>query len=108
MKFGVFSELYEGAKECENVDEFIERWENEIQLKKTPDDNIVLLLRFIYEVAHMSIKDIREYLGMPRPQFCEYYEIKQRTLEDWEYGKNPVPQRMIKLLSYTLVEDYLS
>ena len=43
----------------------------------------------------MSIKDIREYLGMPRPQFCEYYEIKQRTLEDWEYGKNPVPQRMI-------------
>lgn len=32
----------------------------------------------------MGIKDIREYLGMPRPQFCEYYEIKQGTLEDLE------------------------
>ena len=71
-------------------------------------DNAVLLLRFIYEVAHMGIKDIREYLGLPRPNFCERYEIKLRTLEDWEYGKNPVPQHLTKLLSYTLVEDFMS
>lgn len=25
-----------------------------------------------------------------------------------EYRKNPVPQRLLKLLSYTLVEDYLN
>lgn len=29
---------------CENEDEFIDRWENEIQLKKTPDDQMVLFL----------------------------------------------------------------
>lgn len=108
MKFGLFLELYEEAKGCANVDEFIDHRENDTALKKTPDENIVLLLRFIYDVAHMSIREIREYLGMPRPQFCEYYEIKMRTLEDWEYGKNPVPQRLLKLISYTLVEDFLN
>lgn len=108
MKFGLFLELYEEAKGCADVDEFIDHRENDTALKKMPDENIVLLLRFIYEIAHMSIRDIREYLGMPRPQFCEYYEIKMRTLEDWEYGKNPVPQRFLKLIAYTLVEDFLS
>ena len=69
MKFGLFSELYDEAKSCENVDVFIERREDDVELKKTPDDNIVLLLRFIYDAAHMGIRDIREYLGMLRPQF---------------------------------------
>ena len=108
MKFGLFSELYDEAKSCENVDVFIERREDDVELKKTPDDNIVLLLRFIYDAAHMGIRDIREYLGMLRPQFCEQYEIKMRTLEDWEDGKNPVTKSLLKLLSYTLVEDFLS
>lgn len=107
MNFKLFSELYVEAKECENVESFIDNRENTLELKNAQDDNIVLLLRFVYDIAHMSIKDIREYLGLTRPQFCERYEIKMRTLEDWEYGKNPVPQRLLKLLSYTLVEEFM-
>lgn len=106
MNFKQFLELYEEAKKCENVDDFIDR-KKILELKNAQDVDVVLLVRFIYDLAHMSIKEIREYLGLPRPQFCERYEIKLRTLEDWEYGKNPVPQRLLKLLAYTLVEDFL-
>ena len=38
--------------------------------------------------------DSREYLielrtstGMTRREFCEYFEIPYRTLQDWELGK---------------------
>lgn len=107
MNFKLFLELYGEANKCESVDDFIDSRGKTLELKNVHEVDVVLLLRFIYEIAHMSIKDIREYLGLLRPQFCERYEIKMRTLEDWEYGKNPVPQRLLKLLAYTLVEDFL-
>lgn len=108
METGLFFELYDEAKKCENVDAFIDCRENDAALKEIPDVNIVLLLRFIYEVSHMGIKEIREYRGMLRSDFCEVYEFEMGTVEDWEEGKTPVPQRLLKLLSYTLVEDFLS
>ena len=108
METGIFLELYDEANKSEDVDTFIERRENDAALKKIPDVNIVLLLRFIYDVSHMGIKEIREHRGMLRPDFCKEYEIEMGTLEAWEDGKSPVPERMLKLLPYTLVEDFLS
>lgn len=108
MNFGFFSALYDDAKKYEDVEKYVDNWKGEKELKEIKSSNSILLLRFIYDTSRMGIKEIREYLGMPRPRFCEYYEIKIRTLEDWEYGKNPTPGRLLKLLSYTLVEDFLS
>lgn len=108
MNFKIFYELYDEAKECEDVEIFIENKKNTLELRNAQDIDIVLLLRFLHELAHMSIRDMREYLGLPRKQFCERYEIKKRTLEDWEGGKTKVPPRFLKLLAYTLVEDYMS
>lgn len=107
MNFGLFHELYEEANTYKDVDAFINSRKDDATLKAMYD-NVVLLLRFIYDIARMNIKDIREYLGMTRPMFCEYYEIKMRTLEDWEYGKNPVSPRLLKLLSYTLIVDFMN
>ena len=106
MKFELFDKLYKSAKTYESIDGYINIWEDESEIK-SQYDNIVLLLRFIYDIAHMGIREIREYLGMTRPMFCERYELKIRTLEDWEYGKNPVPERFLKLLSYTLIADFM-
>lgn len=108
MEKGLFFELYDEARKCEDVDAFIDCRENDVALKKIPDVNIVLLLRFIYEVSHMGIKEIREYRGMLRSDFCKKYEFEMGTLEDWEEGRTPVPQGLLILLSYTLVENFLS
>lgn len=107
MNYGLFVKLYENAKTCKDIDNFIVNYEKDPEVNKQ-HDNIALFLRFIYDIAHMGIRDIREYLGMTRPKFCEYYEIKLRTLEDWEYEKNPVPERLLKLLSYTLIQDFIN
>lgn len=107
MSYGLFLKLYKSAETCKDVDDFIVNYKNDPEVNKQ-HDNVVLLLRFVYDIAHMGIRDIREYLGMTRPAFCEYYEIRLRTLEDWEYGKNPVPERLLKLLSYTLIQDFIS
>ncbi len=106
IEYELFHKLYDCAKECGDVDNFIE--EQMEELYRLEIDDKALLLRFIHKLSGMGIKDIREYLGMLRPQFCKTYDIKLRTLEDWEYEKNKIPERLLKLLSYTLVIDFLN
>lgn len=51
--------------------------------------------------------DSREYLielrtdtGMTRREFCEYFEIPYRTLQDWELGNRKMPDYLLWLMAY--------
>ena len=51
--------------------------------------------------------DSREYLielrtstGMTRSEFCEYFEIPYRTLQDWELGNRKMPDYLLRLMAY--------
>lgn len=51
--------------------------------------------------------DSREYLielrtntGMTRREFCEYFEIPYRTLQDWELGNRKMPDYLLRLMVY--------
>ena len=51
--------------------------------------------------------DSREYLielrtdtGMTRREFCEYFEIPYRTLQDWELGNRKMPDYLLRLMAY--------
>ena len=51
--------------------------------------------------------DSREYLielrtstGMTRREFCEYFEIPYRTLQDWELGNRKMPDYLLRLMTY--------
>lgn len=54
--------------------------------------------------------DNRDYLitlrtttGMTRKEFCEYFEIPYRTLQDWELGNRKMPDYLkVYPLSRTL------
>lgn len=57
-----------------------------------------------YQEAFM---DSREYLielrtstGMTRKEFCEYFEIPYRTLQDWELGNRKMPDYLLRLMAY--------
>jgi len=54
----------------------------------------------------MTVKEIRQLTGLSQQKFCEKYEIPRRTLQDWEYGKNPCPVYTLKLLERVVKEDY--
>ena len=51
--------------------------------------------------------DSREYLielrtstGMTGREFCEYFEIPYRTLQDWELGNRKMPDYLLRLMAY--------
>ena len=37
---------------------------------------------------------------MTRREFCEYFEIPYRTLQDWELGNRKMPDYLLRLMAY--------
>lgn len=55
----------------------------------------------------MTLKELREASGMTRKQFCEYFGIPARTLQDWELGNRECKQYLIDLMEYKLKHEGL-
>lgn len=47
-----------------------------------------------------EIKKIREFTGMNRKEFCEYFGIPYRTVTEWERGTRNAPDYVLRLLAY--------
>jgi len=47
-----------------------------------------------------KIKELRERMGMNRKEFCDYFDIPYRTVQDWESGKREMPDYVLRLLWY--------
>ena len=54
-----------------------------------------------------TIKELRTHSTMSRKQFCEYFEIPYRTLQDWELENRKCPDYLLKLMEYKLKHDGL-
>ena len=46
--------------------------------------------------------ELRESTGMTRKEFCEYFEIPYRTVQDWELGNRKMPDYLLRLMEYKL------
>ena len=58
--------------------------------------------------------DSREYLielrkstGMSRKEFCAYFAIPYRTLQDWELGSRKMPDYLLRLMAYKIEMEKL-
>ena len=51
-------------------------------------------------VKATKIKELREQMGMNRKEFCDYFDIPYRTVQDWEAGKREMPDYVLRLLWY--------
>ena len=47
-----------------------------------------------------EVKTLRKALGMNRREFCEYYGIPYRTVQDWECEKRELPEYVLRLMIY--------
>ena len=56
------------------------------------------------EMHNMSrgkeVKKLREQMGMNRREFCDYFGIPYRTVQDWEAEKRELPDYLLRLLKY--------
>ena len=48
------------------------------------------------------IIELRDSTGMTRREFCEYFEIPYRTVQDWELGNRKMPDYLFHLMEYKL------
>lgn len=53
----------------------------------------------------MTIKEIREILGINRAEFSRRYNIPSRTLDDWEKGRRTPPAYLPELLEFKVRAD---
>lgn len=44
--------------------------------------------------------ELRNSTGMSRRDFCKYFEIPYRTLQDWELGNRRMPDYLLRLMEY--------
>ena len=47
-----------------------------------------------------EIVKFRKATGMNRREFCEYFGIPYRTVQDWEAGKRSMPDYLFRLMKY--------
>lgn len=66
-------------------------------------------------MSGVTCMDSRDYLielrnstGMSRKEFCAYFEIPYRTLQDWELGNRKMPDYLLRLMEYKIEMEKLS
>jgi DNA-binding transcriptional regulator YiaG len=52
-----------------------------------------------------TFKELRKVSGMSRTQFCEYFGIPYRTVQDWELGNRKCPEYLLGLMEYKLKHE---
>ena len=52
--------------------------------------------------------ELRDSTGMTRREFCEYFEIPYRTLQDWELGNRKMPEYLLRLMEYKIKMEGLT
>lgn len=55
-----------------------------------------------------SLIELRNSTGMTRREFCEYFEIPYRTLQDWELGNRKMPEYLLRLVHYKIKMEGLA
>lgn len=54
-----------------------------------------------------EVRELREQMGMNRREFCDYYGIPYRTVQDWEAEKRELPEYVLRLLVYRAQSEHM-
>ncbi len=57
------------------------------------------ILGELWDVAHMSVREIRDVSGLTQQAFSDRFCIPRRTLEDWEGARRSCPDYLRLLLA---------
>lgn len=74
-------------------------WEDDTQ--DIPNERITEI-GDIWDVAHLTICDIRQYTGLSQAKFATRFCIPRRSIEDWESGARKCPDYLRLLLAQTV------
>lgn len=99
----LFSELYAAALAAGNKAAYVSDWALSSIWEDDPASEIpperIGQLEGIWDVAHLSIRDIRATLGLTQVEFSQRYCIPARTIGNWETGTSACPSYLRLLLA---------
>ena len=49
--------------------------------------------------------ELRKSMGMNRREFCEYFQLPYRTVQDWELGHRKMPTYLLRLMQYKVASE---
>lgn len=58
-------------------------------------------------INQMKLIELRKSTGMTRREFCEYFGIPYRTMQDWELGNRKMPDYLLRLMIYKINIDQI-
>ena len=52
--------------------------------------------------SRQELLELRQSTGMNRREFAEYFEIPNRTVQEWELGHRKMPDYLLRLMAYKI------
>lgn len=99
-----FSVLFNAATAEQDRDRYIAEWSSSSIFypgADSPDinaDDLSDALGNIWDVAHLTTRDIRQHLGLTQAAFAERFCVPRRTVEGWESGRT-TPAYIVLMLA---------
>lgn len=86
----LFNALWAAALDCADRDAYVSDWGLSSAWGDDPEAEIpaarIEALGRLWDVAHLTIRDIRTHTGLSQAAFAVRYCIPRRTVENWESG----------------------
>lgn len=98
-----FFELWMAALAADDRDVYVSDWTLSSLWADDPETDIppdrAGVIGGVWDVAHMTIRDILEHTGLTQAAFSVRYCIPLRTVENWVTGKRSCPDYVRLLLA---------
>lgn len=86
-----FAMIWGDALQTADRDQYISDWSLSSIWGGGMEDDIpterIEMLGALWDVAHMSMRDIRAYVGVSQRKFADAFGIPARSIENWEGGQ---------------------
>ena len=96
--------LFTAATKEQNRNRYIAEWSTSSIFYPEPENpdidanELVDSLGNIWDVAHLTVRDIRQHLGLTQAAFAERFCVPRRTVEGWE-ARRTTPPYVVLLLA---------
>lgn len=100
-----FYTLFGAATVEEDKERYISKWisnsvfYSNLENPDTDSSELSFGLSNIWDIAHITTRDIRKHMGLTQAAFAERFCIPVRTVQNWEGQCRNVPRYVVLLLA---------
>lgn len=105
LSYHDFNILFGEAVSEGDRDRFVAEWSSSSIFYPTPEapdipaDDLAGTLENVWDVAHLTPRKVREYLGLTQAKFAERYCIPYFTVKNWDAQHRKVPPYLVLALA---------